>query len=87
MQTGLGMRNGSPTYKSARLLVDTEDDDGIGVLVLGQQKAPGRIDREIAGVLAQGWLVSGGGQLARTRINLEDGDAVMAPVRSEYKLA
>ena len=59
----------------------------IGVLVLGQEEGPGRVDREIARVLAQGWLVAGGGQLARGRVNLEDGDAVMAPVRSVDELA
>ena len=85
---GHGNLDGLPNLReTAGLLVDAEDHDRVGILVLGQQVLSGRVESEIPRVLSQRGLMAGGCQLARCGIHDEDRDAVMAPVRPVDELA
>ena len=56
--------------------------DVVRSLVGGQQPAAGRVDAEVARGLALGGCRFDRGQSAVVRIDGEDGDAIVAPVRA-----
>src|SRR5437763_32469 len=70
------VRGISDWRQRARLRVDTKDDQRIRALVGGDEITAGRVDREIAGGLAERRLMAGSGELAGLAVDVEDGDVV-----------
>src|SRR5579883_2167841 len=63
----------------ARLAVDAEGDDGIAVLIRGQQEGARGIEIEIARRLTLRRLMPHRAEVSRGRIAGKDGDAVVSP--------
>src|SRR5208283_719532 len=63
--------------------VDTEDYDGIGVLVFGEEKLAAGIEGEMAGFFAAGGEDACGTQRACPGIDGKDGYRVGSAIRSE----
>src|SRR5207244_5218037 len=75
------LQDGPRRRETAGLLIDSEDDDRAGVLIAGDEKAAGRVDRETARRLALRRDAAGGRQRPSGRVDAEDRDAVVAAIR------
>ncbi len=64
----------------AGLGVDAEGDDGVGVLVGGEEPVARGVDGEVAGGLTPGGFVGKAGEAAGGLVDGEHGDAVVAAV-------
>src|SRR5438876_8673330 len=73
--------------KPARLLIKSEDHDVVGFLISYQQKPPGWIDSKVARRPASSEFVANRGESAVARVNRENGNAVVTPVRTIEKSA
>src|SRR5712664_3044473 len=67
--------------------VDTEDDDGIGVLVFGEEEAAGWIDGEVTWLLAAGREITSRIELARGGNSGKDCHRILATVGREEPFA
>src|SRR5713101_3590417 len=71
----------------ARLLIKSEDHDVVGFLISHQQKPPSWIDGKVAWRHASSEFVANRGESAVARVNRENGNAVVTPVRTIEKSA
>src|SRR5688572_5148960 len=68
-------------------LIDFEDGDVVGSLVAGDDVFAGGVDAEVAGRLAERFLMAGGGELAGFVVDREDGQAVVAAIGAVEEFA
>ncbi len=74
-------------HKLTRLLINPERDDVVSILIGGQQEGSRWINGEITRVSALRWLMVNASEFARTLVDLEDDDAVMAAIGAIDKLS
>ena len=60
--------------------IEAKGDDGVAVLVGGQEEVPGRIEGEVPGCFPPCGFVPQRGEPAAPLVNGEDGDAVVTAV-------
>src|SRR5258706_2925145 len=60
--------------------VDAENNDGIGVLVFGEEEAAGGIDREVTRFFAAGGVIARAFEFASCGIDGEHGDRIVAAI-------
>ena len=71
----------------ARLLIKSEDNDIVGFLISHQQKLSGGIDGKVAWRHASSGFVANRGESTIARVNRENRNAVVTPVRTIQKSA
>src|SRR3974390_1178987 len=71
----------------ARRVIDLEHRDVVGVLILGQQEMPRRIDGEVPRFFASGGEISSGMQGAIGAVDREDRDTVVPAIRGKEPFA
>src|SRR5467141_1651793 len=67
--------------------IDAESDDGIGVLVFGEEELPSGVDGEVARFFAAGGVVAGAFEFASCWIDGEYGDGIVAPIGGKEPFA